>query len=134
VPAEDQAPPSGFTVRVIARTDTTIVSVDGELDMLTSPTLERKLATAQEQAGSRVLIDLSAVGFVGSTGLSALVAAANRAEHTEGRLAIVANTEAALLPLRLTNLCERFALAANVDDGLRLLDRNIPENTAEPAS
>jgi anti-sigma B factor antagonist len=51
-----------------------IVSLDGDLDIVTSEDVKRQIATLVEIGNSTVTIDMGAVDFVDSSGLGALVA------------------------------------------------------------
>jgi anti-sigma B factor antagonist len=63
-----------FTVRE-TRSDSTITLLpEGELDMATVPALEAALVRAREQART-VVVDLSAVTFIDSTGVSSILRA-----------------------------------------------------------
>jgi len=63
------------------------VQVRGELDLSTSPELGEALL--QELAGGRsVVLDLSGVTFIDSTGLNTLVGALRSSEANGGRLAL----------------------------------------------
>lgn len=69
-------PVSAFEIDVEIVGGTAVVSVFGELDLYTSPELERRL---QELDGAEdVLIDLSDVDFLDSTALAVLLGAARR--------------------------------------------------------
>lgn len=59
------------------------VRVVGEVDLCTAPTLERALLRELEM-GFDVLLDLSEVSFIDSSGLHAIVSAARQAD-TDGR-------------------------------------------------
>jgi anti-anti-sigma factor len=75
------------------RRDLLIVSVAGEVDLVTAPILADELRAA----GVRTLVvDLSEVSFIGAAGLSVLHASARR---ERGRTGLVANTRAVLRPL-----------------------------------
>ena len=50
----------------------------GEIDLHTAPQLHAPLADLDVAATERVVVDLSACGFIDSTGLGVLVAAAKR--------------------------------------------------------
>jgi anti-sigma B factor antagonist len=69
--------PDLFRVTVEPLDDAILVSATGEIDMSTVDVLERELTTARE-AGSTVLLDLSAVTFIDSTGLYLLLEASHR--------------------------------------------------------
>ncbi len=81
------------------------VRVTGEIDMSTAPNLRRALLDAVAQASADVVVDLSGVGFLDSTGLSALVAARNRG--IEAGVEIVLESP----PLRVMEVLEMSGLA-----------------------
>lgn len=58
--------------------DVQVLVVRGELDVATVPALREQLAAL---ASERVVVDLSAVTFVDSVSLAALLTAARRADH-----------------------------------------------------
>jgi anti-sigma B factor antagonist len=64
-----------------------IVVAEGEIDLETSPDLARVLQDAL-QAHARVVVDLNAVSFMDSTGVSLLLTAAEQARRAEIRLTI----------------------------------------------
>ena len=92
------APPPPLTV-VVHHLPAVVVDVGGELDAFTAP---RLLATLQAalRAGPRVLIvDLSAVQFMGSAGISVLLEASQRAgPHTALRPDALAAAEPSAQP------------------------------------
>jgi len=70
-----------------------IVSLHGELDMASAPRLADALV---EIAGSTVVVDLSGLTFMDSTGISALVVARNRV-LTEGQGELVVTRPAGMV-------------------------------------
>jgi anti-sigma B factor antagonist len=77
--------------RVSRRTvhDSTIVEVAGRLDLCSSCTLRESLISAVDSGAAKVLIDLSGVEFIDSTGLSVLAVVARHPRHGVTDLAIV---------------------------------------------
>jgi anti-anti-sigma factor len=69
-------------------TRTSLVSVEGELDLFTAPSLKRALVDALEAGSSRFVVDLSLTTFIDSTTLGVLVGVTRRLEDG-ARLAIV---------------------------------------------
>ena len=61
---------------------TTVVSVAGEIDMVTAPKLRECLLTTE----GNVIVDLSAVSFFDSSGIAALVNTRNLTLRTPQRL------------------------------------------------
>lgn len=70
-----------------------LVSVEGELDLYSAPRLQAELEALAPDA-SDVVLDLSAVEFIYSTALGAILAAGRRIRDAHGRLALVAATPA----------------------------------------
>lgn len=67
----------GLTISTERRTDALVVAVSGELDISTARQLEEELADATN--GSLLVLDLSGLEFVDSTGLRTLVVGAKAA-------------------------------------------------------
>ncbi len=65
-----------------------VVSVRGEVDLATAPTLESALERAREASAGRLVVDLRAVEFLDSAGLSLLVRQ-DRAARADARHLIV---------------------------------------------
>lgn len=77
-----------------------VTYVGGEIDMMTAPELDACLGTAE----GRVRIDMTAVTFVDSVGLSVLIAHHHR-QHTQGAgLRIVAMSQPVQRLLEITGL------------------------------
>jgi anti-sigma B factor antagonist len=89
-----------------------VVTVSGEVDMATAPDFEAALENAvREQDAAALLVDLTGVSFIDSTGLTALVHALERQRWSGGTLAIVSDDRrvATLLEVsRLDRVLRRF--------------------------
>jgi anti-anti-sigma factor len=68
-----------FSCTVEMRGEDAVVTMRGELDLATRDQAEAALVQAEEAAARAVVVDLRELRFLGSTGLSALVASAGRA-------------------------------------------------------
>jgi len=97
-----------------------VVCVDGEVDVLTVRRLRAAVDEAlREAAGRPVVVDLTAVTFLGSHGLAALVEAASQAERRNEPLRLVVDdTRAVTRPLQITGLDEVLALYYSVEEAL----------------
>ncbi|TVT02959.1 STAS domain-containing protein [Amycolatopsis bartoniae] len=95
----------------------TVLAVSGDIDMVTAPEFEKQvLAVVRERPGTLV-VDLGGVDFLGSAGLTALVAAHQEAgDHTE--LKVVAASSATARPLQLTGLDQEIPVFATRDEAL----------------
>lgn len=89
-----------------------VIEVAGELDMLTQPPLEARLATVLNSRPERLIIDLSRITFLGSTGLTVLLDAREAAARQGTVLQLSgADHRAVARPLRITGLAELFETA-----------------------
>ena len=81
-----------LSVRLLAEQgdghDTAVLSVYGEIDIGTAPVLRDALLPVLEQQTGPVVVDLSDVAFMDSTGVHVLVDALQRAELENRRLAV----------------------------------------------
>lgn len=66
-----------------------VVSLQGEVDLATAPELEAALEHARRGSARLVIVDLRAVNFLDSTGLSLLVRQEELAREASRRLIIV---------------------------------------------
>lgn len=86
-----------------------VAQVAGEVDMLTGPPLEDHLNTLLATRPERLVIDLSQVSFMGSTGLSVLIAARNTAAEQGTALQLSGTSRRAVaVPLEITGLTHLF--------------------------
>ncbi|HEU5475906.1 MAG TPA: STAS domain-containing protein [Actinophytocola sp.] len=94
-----------LTIAVHRHDDQHIVVVDvtGDLDALTAPRLLDTLGALLRERSAVLVVDLTAVAFMGSAGISVLVATHQHAgPHTH--LRVVAATRVILRPLQVTGV------------------------------
>jgi anti-sigma B factor antagonist len=96
---------------------TSVIAVEGELDLSTAPRLKWMLVDTLETGGTRFVVDLSLVTFMDSTALGVLVAFARRLE-TDVRLAIVCARPNVLKIFEFAGLDGAFAIFATLDEAL----------------
>ena len=104
-----------------------VVAVSGEVDVYSAPALRDGLTELLE-SGTSVVVDLTEVGFLDSTGLGALVAARNDAEDQDAELVLRAPSDRVRRILDVTGLLDVFAIIAG------LLFAHPPTTTAQPTS
>ncbi len=96
---------------------TTVVAVEGELDLASAPSLKWSLTDLLDSGARRVVLDLSGVTFIDSTALGVLVGV-HRTLADEGRLAIAgAHTEVQNI-FELTGLDASFEMFPALDDAI----------------
>jgi anti-sigma B factor antagonist len=87
-----------------------VVTAAGEIDMETAPDLEKALIDAASKGGQRVIVDLSAVRFIDSSGLGALVGGHTRLVQSGGDLQIVVTRPLTLRLFEVTALDQVLTL------------------------
>jgi anti-sigma B factor antagonist len=92
--------------------------VQGQVDMHTSPTLRGHLRKALEGRARSVVVDLSGVAFIDSSGLATLIETLQTVSKYGGRLQLVGLSPAVTNLFRLSNLTSIFDIKASRDDAL----------------
>lgn len=94
-----------------------VVSFEGDVDLQSSPVARDVLLDAVERSG-RVVVDLSAVGYIDSSGIAALVEALQRSRQRQGgaSLALAAVSDPVLRVLRLARLDRVFTIHPTLAD------------------
>jgi len=98
--------------------DKVVVRVNGEVDMLTTPVLSECLKDQLQSEPSVLVVDLRGVGFLGSSGLAALVAARDIAMNRRVALRLVSADHAVLRPLTATGLTDLFDIYPDLETAL----------------
>lgn len=92
----------------------TVITVSGEVDLATAPAL-RDVALPLVDAGRHdLVVDLSRVEFLDSTGLGVLVQLLTRVRAVDGTLRVVAPAERIAKVFRLTGLDQAMGLTDTV--------------------
>ena len=84
--------------------DVGVLACSGRLNMVTAPSLKAAIATAATGPLPRLVIDMSEVTFVDSSGLGVLVGGLKLVRQSGGDLRIVVRSSQVLNVLALTNL------------------------------
>jgi anti-sigma B factor antagonist len=92
-----------------------VLEVSGEIDVYTAPQLRERLIAMVEDGARQVVVDLSRVEFLDSTGLGVLVGALKRLRGVNGDLSLVCAQERLLKIFRITGLDRVFTIHASVD-------------------
>jgi anti-sigma B factor antagonist len=102
-----------------------VLCVSGEVDVYAAPELRDRL-TELLQGGHSVVVDLTAVGFLDSTGLGALVAARTSATEQGASLPLVCTHQRILKLFTITGLDGVFRIHDSVDGALEALTDGAP--------
>jgi len=105
-----------LTIDVHEEPSATVVTVGGELDVHTAPSLQAALA-ALDSSG-RIIVDLTGVSFLDSTGLSVFVNALVDARERQATLVVVASAPRVVKVFTLTGLDSALSLHSTLDEAL----------------
>jgi anti-sigma B factor antagonist len=100
---------------------THVISVSGEIHVSTAPEFSRRLNDAIAGGKLAVVLDLSGVEFIDSTGLSVLLNGLRRVTRAGGRMAIVVTNPTVRRLFEITRLDSTFDILATREAALALV-------------
>src|SRR3954447_22572855 len=104
---------SPFDLTITEQGDTVHFSLSGELDISSAPRLQDDLARVEAGEPETIVLDLSGLDFMDSTGLRLLIGADSRARASGRRLVLIQGNEMVQRVLRVTRLDERLEIVAD---------------------
>jgi anti-sigma B factor antagonist len=96
----------------------TVISVSGEIDVYTAPTLRERLNELVASGHYDLVVDMEGVEFLDSTGLGVLVGGLKRVRSHDGTLRLVCAQEKILKVFRITGLTKVFPIHATLEEAL----------------
>jgi anti-sigma B factor antagonist len=107
---------SNFAVEVRDDARAVVIGVSGELDLASSPELERELERGNSSGAELLIIDLRKLEFMDSTGLSVLVRAHQKATESGKQLAVVKGPQQVQRLLSLTGVADRLTVVETPEE------------------
>ena len=107
-------------LQVSDQDSSTVLAVQGEVDVYTAPRLREKLVELATQGKHRIVVDLQGVEFLDSTGLGVLVGGLKRMRSNDGDLALVCTQPRILKVFEITGLTKVFSIHETVDDAVAI--------------
>ncbi|UUU44400.1 STAS domain-containing protein [Streptomyces sp. NBC_00162] len=104
----------------------TVVTLEGELDVYEAPKLRNPLVDLVNHGRVFLVLDLSAVDFVDSTGFGVLVGGLKRVRAHNGGMALVVTQERVANGFRIQGLTKVFPIFDTVDPAVEHLGRTVP--------
>lgn len=101
-----------------------VVEPVGEIDVASAPMLREELIGLIGDERTRIVLDLTEVDFVDSTGLGVLVGALRRTRTAGGDLRLACTNARILKVLEITGLDSIFTVAGTVEDVVALAPAN----------
>jgi anti-sigma B factor antagonist len=93
----------------------TVIHCEGRLNMVSAPELREVVKDAIGNGRPRIVLDMSAVTFVDSSGLGSLVGCLKNAREAHGDLRLVAPGKQVTMVLQLSNLDRVFGTYDSVE-------------------
>jgi anti-sigma B factor antagonist len=103
-----------------SRGDTMIITISGDLDIITSPELDECLTRAESDHSS-IILDFGEVNFLDTSALAVIVGHWKKAEAQGGTLALANARYRYTKTLWITGLADKLTLFDTVDAGLAAL-------------
>jgi anti-sigma B factor antagonist len=97
----------------------TVVTVFGELDVASAPTLRERLIDLVSGGSHLLVLDLEGLDFLDSTGLGAIISALKRARTNGGDLRLVCTQSRIRRLFEITALDKAFPLFPSLDDAIK---------------
>ena len=85
-----------------------VINVRGEIHVTTAPAFSKRLWAAIESGETAIVLDLSGVEFIDSTGLSVLLNGLRRVHQVHGKMALVCANPTVLRSFHITKLDSTF--------------------------
>ncbi|HVR45767.1 MAG TPA: STAS domain-containing protein [Candidatus Binatia bacterium] len=96
--------------------DTLVFRLRGSLDLATAPTVRAALNDATDNDSHHIIVDLTQLEFLDSTGLGVLIGAHRRTAEHGGSLRLVVHDGPISRLLHITGLIGVFAVYHSLDD------------------
>ena len=132
-------------LRTVDGSDILLFKLRGSLDLATAPTVRAALTDAAEEEGHDVIVDLTSLEFLDSTGLGVLIGAHRRAAERGGSFRLVVSDGPIARLLNITGLmtatstleAKKFGLLCEMLPNARVIamltNPNYPPNAGDAA-
>ena len=103
-------------IEMTSNSDYQVITVSGEVDLATSPELDVAIIGALESGTQSLVIDLSDVSFMDSSGLGVIVRGLKRCREADKDLDLVISNERVLKVFGITGLDQVIPIHASIED------------------
>lgn len=97
------------------------VTVFGDLDGSTSPTLLKEIESLIEQGMVNVILDFSGIEFISSSGIGVIAVSSKDISQRSGKLIVVCNNKKVLSLFDITNLSKVITIHKAMDEAIASL-------------
>jgi anti-sigma B factor antagonist len=102
----------------VAKEDHKILPLEGEIDLHGSPEVAEALAVLIKDKPKKVIVDLSKVSYIDSSGLAVLLEGMQKVEAYRGRLYLIGLQENVRVVFESSRLDQAFRILPDVDAAL----------------
>ncbi|WP_026126853.1 STAS domain-containing protein [Nocardiopsis xinjiangensis] len=110
----------GLSTRAESRS--VIVAIEGELDIATADDLREHVQQAMDEHGPWLILDLSALDFMDSSGLNVIISTYRSVREAGGSLSLAALNERVTKVVRLVGLHRQVPVHQNVAAAVSAMD------------
>ncbi|MEW8970883.1 MULTISPECIES: anti-sigma factor antagonist [Mesobacillus] len=108
-----------ISIDVKEKESTLAVKVSGEIDAYTAPQLREKLFPLSEKEGVKMVVDLSEVNYMDSTGLGVFVGVFKNVRAHDGEFKIVGLSERLQRLFEITGLADIIDINSQIEGGVQ---------------
>ena len=112
------APDTPFLIEIEHRPNGVIARLSGSCTMEVSSTLGECLVELASEQPHVIVLEMSSLDFIESTGLGGIIAGYLRCRRQQGEVRLVAPQESILALLQLTRLTQLFRIFDTIEDAL----------------
>lgn len=105
-------------IKVESKNNTDIVILSGEVDLYNSPQVRKKLTELINHKNPHIIVDLSGVTYMDSSGLATLVEAMQKIAKNNGKFILVGIKGAVKNMFEIARLNEVFSIYENITTAL----------------
>jgi anti-sigma B factor antagonist len=95
-----------------------VLRVNGEVDVYTAPTLRKRVLDLVAKGTVHIIVDMTGVAFLDSTGLGVLVGGLKGVRAQDGSLTLVVSAERILRIFRITGLDHVFPPRSSIPEAV----------------
>src|SRR5688500_9291399 len=103
------------------REDVVVIALTGEVDVYTSPKVKQEIVTLLNSGISKLIVDLTGVEYLDSTGLGVLIGGLKRARERDGDLKLICDNVRILRIFEITGLTKIFDIYRSEAEALEKL-------------
>jgi anti-sigma B factor antagonist len=99
-----------------------VIALAGEVDVYTSPRVKQEIVNLLNSDTTRMVVDLSAVEYLDSTGLGVLIGGLKRTRERDGDLKLICDNSRILRIFEITGLTKIFDIYRSEPEALERLE------------